>query len=100
MVNIKSELSELTTIGESTFTKLFDKMIWCISNGVEDSILTENNSCEVDIGIGTLIINISDDSIKYKFIPSQKLEKALIDTVINEKNSLVLNIEDSLITKL
>lgn len=46
------------------------------------------------------MINLKNNEIKYKFIPSQKLEKTIINTVLNEKNSLILNIEDSLISKL
>lgn len=99
-VNIKGDLSTLTTIDESVFTKLITKVEWCISDGIEKAILSGDNIVNFDIGIGILSINIDDNNIKYKFKPSQKLEKVIINTVENEGNSLILNIEDSLISKL
>jgi len=46
------------------------------------------------------MINFDNEQIKYKFKPSQKLEKVVTNTVVNERNDLVLNIEESLISKL
>ena len=100
MVNIKSDLSTLTTIDESVFTKLIDKVEWCISDGIEKAILSGEDSVTFDLDIGTLLISFSDNVVKYKFKPSAKLEKIIIDTIENENNSLVLNIENSLVAKL
>lgn len=99
-VNIKEDLSTLTTIDESVFTKLSNKVEWCISDGIEKAILNKEDIINIDLDIGILMINLKNNEIKYKFIPSQKLEKTIINTVLNEKNSLILNIEDSLISKL
>ena len=42
-VNIKEDLSTLTTINESVFTKLVNKIEWCISDGVEKAIKSGEN---------------------------------------------------------
>lgn len=99
-VNIKEDLSTLTTINESVFTKLVNKIEWCISDGVEKAIKSGENQVNIDFDLGTLMINFDNEQIKYKFKPSQKLEKVVTNTVINERNDLVLNIEESLISKL
>lgn len=99
-VNIKEDLSTLTTINESVFTKLVNKIEWCISDGVEKAIKSGENQVNIDFDLGTLMINFDNEQIRYKFKPSQKLEKVVTNTVVNERNDLVLNIEESLISKL
>lgn len=98
--NVKEDLSSLTTINESVFTKLINKVEWCISDCVEKSILNGDSLANIDLDIGNLLISFDNNQIKYKFIPSQKLEKAITNTVVNERNDLVLNIEESLVSKL
>ena len=97
--NIKNDLSTLTTINESTFSKLETKIEWCISDVIEKAIKNGEDTAEVDFGIGILYIKFSD-SIRYKFVPSQKLEKIITNTVVNERNDLVVNVENTLISKL
>lgn len=99
-VNIKEDLSTLTTINESVFTKLVNKIEWCISDGVEKAIKSGENQVNIDFDLGTLMINFDNEQIRYKFKPSQKLEKVITNTVVNERNDLVLNIEESLVSKL
>lgn len=99
-VNIKEDLSTLTTINESVFTKLVNKIEWCISDGVEKAIKSGENQVNIDFDLGTLMINFDNEQIRYKFKPSQKLEKVVTNTVVNERNDLVLNIEESLVSKL
>ena len=99
-VNIKEDLSTLTTINESVFTKLVNKIEWCISDGVEKAIKSGENQVNINFDLGTLMINFDNEQIRYKFKPSQKLEKVVTNTVVNERNDLVLNIEESLISKL
>lgn len=98
-VNIIKDLSTLTTIDENTFSKLVQKVEWCINDAVESSILSKDTILNLDIGIGILIIKF-DDTIKYKFIPSTSLEKSIINTITNERNDLKNNLETSLVNKL
>ena len=99
-VNIKEDLSTLTTINESVFTKLVNKIEWCISDGVEKAIKSGENQANIDLDFGVLKIHFDNNEIKYKFVPSQKFEKILTNTIVNERNDLVLNIEESLVSKL
>lgn len=99
-VNIKEDLSKLTTIDESVFAKLMSKVEWCISDCLEKSILAGENEARIDIGLGTIVIYFTDEEVKYRFIPDAKFEKIVVNTIVNERNDLVLNIEESLISKL
>lgn len=55
---------------------------------------------ELDLGFGIVKVIIDSNSVKYKFVPSKATENAVIDTIVNGKNYLVLNIESTLANKL
>lgn len=99
-VDIKEDLSILTTINKNIFSKLEEKIIWCICDCVEKSIMNGDNTAEIDFGYGVLSILIDDNSIKYKFKPNKSLEGAISNTVVHERNSLTVNVEKALINKL
>ena len=100
MNNILNELSILTTIQEKQLTKLFDKLIYCINDDVCESLLNDEEVAEIDIYIGKLIIKKLDDRISYKFIPSEKLENSIKETVLNKKNLLIDTLETKTINKI
>lgn len=98
-INIKQKLSTLTTINESTFAKLEDKVEWCISDSIEEALMNNDEGLIIDLGFGKLFIDIRDN-VKYKFVPSQRLEKDIINVFSGKPSSLTSNVEKSLITKL
>ena len=93
MVNIIKDISTLTTIPYATLVKLVDIAELCICHAVEESKLRNGDLTSINIGVGTLNIKTSDDEIKYKFIPSSKLEENVKQTVINNKSQLITNVE-------
>ena len=99
-VSVNKSLSNLTTIPEKTFSKLSEKIEWCISDGIEKAMLNNEDSVDIDFDIGKIIINFSNNEIRYRFVPSQRLEKTVTNTVLKERNDLVVNVENSLISKL
>ena len=99
-LNLKSNLSTLSTISESSLSKVIDEIIWCICDSIENTTIDEDTTTEVDIGFGSLLINIVDNQIKYKFIPSKKFEQAILSTIIEGNNQLVNNLENSLTEKM
>ena len=100
MTNIKKDLSVLTSVSESTFSKLEEKIVWCISDAVEDATINDLDHVDVDLGFGVLTIKIDTDTVKYLFKPSNKLEKSIINTIVNERNDLSLNVENYLASRL
>lgn len=98
--NIKEDLSKLTTIDTLYIGRLFEKINWCISDYVEEASLKGDNLVEVDFGFGKLFICIGEDSVKYSFKPSKELDESVINTIVDGRNSLTLNLEKNLSSKI
>lgn len=98
--NIKEDLSKLTTIDILYLNRIFNKIIWCISDYVEMAIEKGEDLVEVNLGFGVITININDDSIKYRFKPSKELDESIINTVIDGKNNFTLTLEKTLVQKI
>lgn len=93
-------LSTLTTIPKKHLERLLNKVFLCIGDAVEEIVLKNEKLTEIDIGIGTLVISIYDDMLKYKFIPNNRLDKVVKSTVVEKKNSLTREIDDNLANKI
>ena len=100
MINVISDVASLTSIPEKNLLKLVQKTLYCINDSVEESVLTNQDITELDIGIGKLLIKTEMDKISYRFIPSELLEQSLKETVINKKNLLTTNLESKTIGKI
>ncbi len=100
MNNVIEDISTLTTIKSDYLNSLVKKSEWCICSYVEETLLKKENITKIDIGIGYLSILIEDNTIKYKFIPSEKLEDAIRKTIIDDKNPLKLKLEKVLVDKI
>ena len=96
MNSIVNELSTITTIPMNSLQKLKEKEIYLICNAVEESAIQGNTLTEINLGIGNLIILIENGFVTYKFTPSSKLEKNLVNTIINKKNPLTNLFEEAL----
>jgi len=98
--NIKEDLSKLTTIDILYLNRIFNKIVWCISDYIEMAIDKGEDQVEVDLGFGVIIININEDNIKYRFKPSKELEESVINTAIDGKNNFTLTLEKTLVQKI
>jgi hypothetical protein len=95
-VDLMERLSKITTIPSATFDKLSDIITCLVSDAVEECILAKDDKCEMNVGIGTLTIFLSENEIKYKFVPNAKFEESLTNTVVNGQNLLTVTVEDVL----
>ena len=100
MIEVVKDLATLTTIPETALGKLIPKINYIIANGVEETILKEENIVEFDIGIGTLHLLIEENSVKYKFVPSEELNKAVVGTIKDDMNPLKYVLEKALVNKI
>ena len=55
---------------------------------------------ELNIGIGTLLVQNQEDVIRYKFIPNDTLESSVIKTINDGTNPLKERLEKRLIQKI
>ena len=100
MYDLYENLSALTRIKPSLMEKIKFISENCICDYTLDIIEQDDDVVMVDIGIGTLQINISDYELDYKFIPSNGLEKKLIRTIEEEQSPLVREVEKKLNNKI
>lgn len=101
MRDLIKDISTITTIPADALEKLVTKGEWCICDYVEDTILGKDSKVvEINIGLGVISIVIDSDRLIYRFIPSEKLEESVINTVKNETNPLKKSIEKSLVNKI
>lgn len=96
MTDLVQDLSTLTTIPVSSLSRLADKCKDIISYSVYESLQESENVISVDIGIGILYINVNEDSIQYKFVPSLSLEKTICKTVEGKQKPIIEDIEKTL----
>ena len=94
--NLIDDISSLSLIKPSILNKLVDISQSCLCDYVDNMSILEDSLVEVDIGIGTLNIFIEEDVIKYQFKPSKKLEKNLVQTVVDGNSPLTYKIEKKL----
>lgn len=98
-INLKKDLSAITNIDEVYISKLFDKLKWCISDGVSEAEYQNDDSLLCDLGIGKILLTIEQNSVKYKFIPSEELEDLVIKTILGDV-SFERAIEKNLVGKI
>lgn len=87
--NLTKDISALTGLSVTSLNEVMNKASMCVAHGVYESILTGDNEVEIDVGIGTLVVRVCDDVVKYRFEPSKSLEQNLVD-VVNKKTSPLL----------
>lgn len=100
MKNVIEDLSTLTTIPVTSLAKLIDKSILCIEDEVLNSFLNNEDIISLNIGIGKLVIKIEENLIRYRFIPSKKLEDGVKEALASKKSSLETTVEQHLIDKI
>ena len=96
MNDLIQDLSILTTIGKYNLDSLCNKSISVISHCVEESLRESKTITSIDVGIGTLHIQHLDNELKYKFIPSKKLDEVVCSTYKNRKSALSLELDIAL----
>lgn len=98
--DIINDVSTITFIDRKHLDKLVNKALYSIGDAACLFNSSEDNTLSLDIGIGTILLVYIDDSIKYKFIPSEKMEKVIISAVSENKNILINKLETNLISKI
>ena len=96
MDNIIKDVSVLTTIPESSLTKIFDRVEDAIIHG----ILENNNIYQADIGIGSLEIQFKGDDTKFIFEPSNRFKDKLKHAYEDKEDALIKSAEQRLIYKI
>ena len=100
MSTLIKDIATLTTIPELNIQKLSNIAVKCISHTIAEAVRENEDTCIEDIGIGNLIIDISEDELKFKFIPSQQLQTAILNSIKKNESDLVIDIKKILQDKI
>lgn len=96
--NIVSDVSTLTRVPNRILESLTNKMNLCIGSAIHDALENNEQMVIVNIGIGSLSVNLTD--MQCKFVPSKEL-KTTIKRCISEKvDPLEMQLEEDLYQKL
>lgn len=96
--NIINDVSTITKIPMKILNELVKKETLCIGSAIHDAILNDEEFLVVNIGIGTLSVELKTK--QSKFIPSKEL-KSVIKRSIDEKIDIVeLELDQAIVDKL
>lgn len=88
MYNIEDKMFKLTTINQESIAKFNNLVSNCISDAIFEARLQNEDSTTIDLGYGTLIVSMTNNEVRYKFVPSAKLEEDIINAIKNNVNAL------------
>lgn len=98
--DLLKNLSVITSIPESSLTKLTDKINWCICDNLYQTIQSHDITTDINLGFGILTVNNNSDSISYRFKPSAELEEAIKSVILDNVNPLKVTLEKNLINRI
>lgn len=96
--NIISDISTLTRVPNKVLTELAHKANLCIGSIISDAKEANEQAVIINIGIGTLSIDLID--MQCKFVPSKELKTTIKMSLQSNQDPLELELEQTLIEKL
>ena len=96
--NIINDLSSYTKVPVKVFKELIVDMDLCIGSAIHDAILQKEEAAVLDIGIGTLSVDLI--GMQCKFIPSKNLKSINKKSISEKIDPIEKTVEQELINKL
>ena len=101
MIDLIDNLSKVSTVPKVQLEELVEKLDLCIAHEATQIAETyDMNQQELDIGIGVLKLKYTQEGISYRFIPSKKLEKMIIQGIKSGNSPLTTLCENVLTDKI
>ena len=97
-VVIPNDVGTLLKIPTKVTTELTDKACLCIGSAISDAKHRGETQVVVNIGIGTLSVNLVD--MQCKFVPSKNLKNAIKNALSAETDPLELELEKAFADRL
>lgn len=96
--NIISNLSTITKIPVKLWNEIIKKECLCIGSAISDSISAGEDIAVLNIGIGTLSVELKTKECK--FIPSKELKNTIKKSIDSNIDPLEFELEQEIIEKL
>lgn len=97
-VNILNDVATLTKLPNKALAELTNKEILCIGGAIHDAIQAKEEVAVLNIGIGSLSIELS--TMQCKFIPSKELKAMIKRSLTNKADPIEYCLEQSIVNKL
>ena len=98
--NLINDIAELAVTKKSFLDKLVNIADYCISDYILEAKLKDEDVISIDIGIGTLNILVTSREVQYDFVPSNKLEKTIVETYQTEQSVLKEAVSEALVSRM
>lgn len=96
--NLINDIGTLLKIPNKVSTELVQKANLCIGSVINDAKLAGEQTVIINIGIGTLSVDLID--MQCKFVPSRDLKTAIKTSIVENVDPLEKELEDTLVAKL
>ncbi len=96
--NLINDVGTLLKIPNKVSTELVSKANLCIGSIINDAKLAGEQAVIINIGIGTLSVDLID--MQCKFVPSKDLKNAIKASITNNIDPLEKDLEETLVNKL
>ena len=88
-MTFEKKLSTLSTISENSLKHLGNYIQYVHSHEVATQMMESKNIYELPTFEGKIVIQVIDDVVNYKFIPSHKFSKIINNTILSKQSLLV-----------
>lgn len=96
--NIITDVSTATRVPAKILDQLVNKTNLCIGSAIHDALIANEQSVVLNIGIGTLSIDLVD--MQCKFIPSKELKATIKKCIVDKVDPIELELEETFAQKL
>lgn len=100
MNKILNDIADLTSLPKTLSKDIVPIMESAIAHRVLESTLTGESLTTVDLGIGMLYIKIEGTAVKYRFVPTKKMEEEVAKVLVTKTSPVERKLEQSLLNKL
>lgn len=97
-MTFEENISKLSTIPVKSIEQLSRYINSIHSHDLVTQMMDDKstNIFEIQLFEGTLMLQLIDDNIKYKFIPNEEFSKVILDTILSKKSLLVNDLDKKL----
>lgn len=100
MNKIIKDVCTLTSLPNNLTNDIVPVMESAVTHKVFESIMEGESITQVDIGIGLLYIKNEGTAVKYRFVPSKRLEEEVAKVLVTKESPLEKKLEKSLLEKM
>lgn len=100
MENLNEKIAILSTINKKNLDRLSELGALAFVDVVKNAIMNGEKQLDVDIGLGVVTVNMENEVMRFRFVPSAKLKEGIASLSEGGKTELENLLESTLKTKI